>query len=235
MTDAELMAAIDELRSTMISVATGGERIEQANQQYQQTYHDVAFELDQRGIPMPIPYSDLWGWHGRWSSGDMPRYRDRRTFVAGLINPLLTRLKSNVAPEYEPTGWLKVDRQIAEMRNRLSSAATEEQSQAVGLICREALISAAQVVYKAESHPTLDGVTPSKTDAKRMLEAYIAVEIGGGSNDEIRKHARSALDLSLNLQHKRTATFRDASICAVATVSVIHILAIVAGRRDQVP
>ena len=119
MTDDELMTAIDKLRSTMISVATGGQKIQEVNQQYERTYRDVAFELDQRGIAMPIPDSDLWGWYGRWSSGDMPRYQHRRTFVANLINPLLARLKSNVAPKYEPTGWQKVDRQIAEMRTRL--------------------------------------------------------------------------------------------------------------------
>jgi hypothetical protein len=41
----------------------------------------------------------------------------------------------------EPTGWQKVDRQLQEMRLRLSSADTEEQCQSVGLLCREILIS----------------------------------------------------------------------------------------------
>jgi hypothetical protein len=44
----------------------------------------------------------------------------------------------------------------------------------------EALISVAQAVYVAERHPTLDGVAASNTDAKRMLEALIAVEFAGG-------------------------------------------------------
>jgi hypothetical protein len=45
----------------------------------------------------------------------------------------------------EPTGWQKVDRQLQEVRMRLDSAETEEQFQAVGLLCREVLISVAQV------------------------------------------------------------------------------------------
>jgi len=87
------------------------------------------------------------------------------------------------------------------------------------LFCREALISAAPAVYDAARHPPLDGDAPSTTDAKRMLESYIAVELAGGTNDEARKHARSALDLAAPLQHKRTASFRDAAMCIEATSS----------------
>jgi hypothetical protein len=49
-----------------------------------------------------------------------------------------------VAVFEEPTGWQKVDRQLQEMRGRLDAAGTEEQYQAVGLLCREVLISVAQ-------------------------------------------------------------------------------------------
>lgn len=90
----------------------------------------------------------------------------------------------------------------------------------------------AQVVYDPASHPPLDGVTPSATDAKRMLEAYIAVELGGGANEATRRHARSALDLANVLQHRRTATFREAALCVEATTTVVNVVAIVAGRRD---
>jgi hypothetical protein len=34
------------------------------------------------------------------------------------------------------------------------------------------------------------------------------------------------------LQHKRTATFRHAALCAEATVAVINLVAIVSGQRD---
>jgi hypothetical protein len=54
----------------------------------------------------------------------------------------------------------------------------------------------------------------------------------GQSKEDLRKYARSAFDLANNLQHRRTATFRDAAICAEATVSLANLLSIVAGRRD---
>lgn len=84
----------------------------------------------------------------------------------------------------EPLGWPKVDRQIGELRLRLSNAVHEEHFQTVGLLCRETLISGAQVVYNHERHPTVDGTEPSKTDVKRMLEAFVSAELVGSDNEQ---------------------------------------------------
>lgn len=54
-----------------------------------------------------------------------------------------------------------------------------------------------------------------------------------GANEEARAHARAALRLALALQHKRTADFRIAALCAEATASVVNILAVLAGRRGR--
>lgn len=132
-----------------------------------------------------------------------------------------------------PTGWQKVDRQLQEMRTRLDSADTEEQYQAVGLLCREVLISVAQEVYDPSRHAPIDDKTPSDTDAKRMLEAIFEVELKGSSNEEARAHAKAAVRLALALQHKRLADFRTAALCAEGTWSVVNMLAIVAGRRGR--
>lgn len=133
----------------------------------------------------------------------------------------------------EPTGWQKVDRQLQEVRLRLDSADSEEEYQAIGLLCREVLISVAQEVYDPGRHLSLDGVSPSDTDAKRMLEVFFAAELEGGPNEESRLHAKAALRLALALQHKRTADFRMAALCAEATSSVVNILAVLGGRRGR--
>jgi hypothetical protein len=133
----------------------------------------------------------------------------------------------------EPTGWPKVDRQLGELRLRLGEASNEEQFQSVGHLCRETLISAAQVVFNRERHPPFDGTEPSKTDAKRMLEAFVNVELAGSENAAVRKLAKAAFDLSNDLQHKRTATFRDAALSAEATLSTVGIIAIISGRRGR--
>jgi hypothetical protein len=140
-----------------------------------------------------------------------------------------------VAVFEEPTGWQKVDRQLQEMRLRLDTAETEEQFQAVGLLCREVLISVAQEVYNPVRHPPLDGVVVSTTDAKRMLESIIESDLQGSDGKEARAHARAAVNLSVALQHKRTADFRMAALCSEGTLSVVNMLAILAGRRGRSP
>ena len=231
MTDEELLAVVYRIRNLMISVSTGGPRIQEVNDEFLAEVDTMSRELSQRRIDNPLPYSDLWVWHGKWSSGDLPTYASRRVYITELFEPLIRQIKTGNSSEYEPTGWARVDRTVSELRRRLSEANSEEHYQAIGLLCREALISTAQAVFDPEQHPTLDGVKASETDAKRMLESYIAVALAGGSNDFLRKHVRAALDLAIHVQHRRTASYRDAAICLEATISVVNIIAIVAGLR----
>lgn len=230
--DQGLLDLIARIKGTLISVATGGPRIQEVNAEFQQDVGHLRAELIRRGVSNPLTFDDLWVWHGIWSSGDMPTYGLRRVHVTKLFDPLINQINSPSLTAYEPTGWTRVDRNADELRSRFQQASNEEQFQAVGLLCREALISAAQAVYDPLKHPPSDGVKVSDTDAKRMFDAYIPVALEGSSNDFLRKHARAALDLAVHLQHRRTATFREAALCVEATTSVINIVAVVAGLRD---
>ena len=116
MTDAELTAALDQLRSVMISVSTGGPRIDSVDPQFRLTYSLVIEELSDRGIPNPLHYGDLWQWYGRWSSGDLPSYQSRRVFVADLFDPLIARIRTGASQTPQPTGWARVDRNVGEFR-----------------------------------------------------------------------------------------------------------------------
>ena len=161
-----------------------------------------------------------------WQISESRQISGRPVFAAG-------RIGSRTEIFEDPTGWQIVDRQFQEVRLRLDTAASEEQYQVVGLLCREVLISVAQTVYDSDRHPSLDGVAPSATDAKRMLEAIFDRELAGGTNEEARAHAKAALKLTLALQHMRTANFVTAALCAEATASVVNLLAILAGRRGR--
>ena len=161
-----------------------------------------------------------------WEIFEAKRISNKPVFAARKIG---TRVELFA----EPTGWQKVDRQVQEVRSRLLGAGTEEQYQAVGLLCREVLISAAQAIFKPPLHSTLDDTKPSDTDAKRMLEAIFEAKLKGGANEEARGHAKAAIKLALALQHKRTANSMMAALCAEATLSVVNLLAILDGRRDR--
>jgi hypothetical protein len=163
----------------MIAVATGGPpRIQAVNAEYQERRERLAAMLADLDISDPNPFRDLWVWYGKWSSGDLPSYHSRRQFISELYGPLIDRLRKGPTTRTstifkEPTGWAKVDRTVSEVRQRLERATTEEQFQAVGLLCREALISLGQTVFDPDRHKILDDVKVSPTDAKRMLEAYL--------------------------------------------------------------
>src|SRR5437899_2740495 len=92
--------------------------------------------------------------------------------------------------------WSTVDRSLMTAAAQLRRAASPEDFQAVGLFCRESLISLAQAVFDAQRHKTEDGVQPSSTDSKRMLDAFFSSELSGGSNEEARRHARASVSLA---------------------------------------
>jgi hypothetical protein len=236
-TDEELLEEIDAQRSLMIAVATGGPPIKTVNQEYIERREWIQSALKERGLRDPNPYFDLWRWYGKWSSGDLPTYQSRRECISDIYEPLIERIKqgglTRGAEVFDgPSGWVRVDRGLDEIRRRLEEASTEEQFQTVGLLCREALISLAQTVYDSSRHTPMDRTDPSETDAKRMLEAYLANELAGGTNEAARRHAKAALALANDLQHRRTATFRQAALCAEATTSVVNLIAIISGRRN---
>jgi len=235
--EAQLIAEIESQKDLMIAVATGGPRIQEKNQEYRERRSTIKVQLAKQSLDDPNPYPDLWAWYGRWSSGDLPSYQSRRKYISDLYAPLLEyltkpRLIRLAEPVHQPTGWARVDRGIDAIRGRLESVRTEEEFQTVGLLCRETLISLAQAIHNPTIHAPIDGVTPSTTDASRMLEGYFAHELEGSSNEASRKHARAALALANELQHRRTATFRDAALCAEATRTVVNIVAIISGKRQ---
>lgn len=233
----DLVERIDKMKSILISVSTGGPKIETVNGEYMQLYDQLNEIFDKLKIENPNKFKSLWDWYGRWSSGDLPSYRSRRQFVNELYKDVLELIQNSsdvvaVDQPYELTGWMRVDRGVAEIRKRINEASTEEQYQAVGLISRETIISLAQAVYDPEVHQSLDGVAPSGTDAKRMLEAFIAYELRGSSDEAYRKYAKAALTLANDLTHRRSASIHEASICVIAVISLVNIIKVITNKSN---
>jgi len=226
---AALLAELIIHRGMMINVATGGDRIQDVNDYY------VAREARIRErMPADVryenPYEDLWAWYRHWDA-NFGRWAERRHYIRGLFAPAIAALsKRSTLPilEREPTGWERVDRAMAKARSNLELASAEEDYQTIGLVCREAIISLAQAVYDPSIHQSQDGVTPSPTDANRMLEAYVAHVFPGESYKEVRAHHRASLALALNLQHRRTATRQLGALCVEATASTVAVVSIIA-------
>jgi len=229
---ASLLAELLIHRDMMIDVATGGARIQEVDDYYRARETRIRQTIPE-GVQYENPHDDLWDWYRHWSA-DLPQYKDRRFYVRQLFGPAIdaiSRRSSLPSEPREPTGWERVDRALSKARMQLETASAEEDCQAIGLLCREIIISLAQAVYDPAIHESLDGVRPSETDANRMLEGYIGHAFPGTSNKEIRAHARASLALALNLQHRRTATRQLAALCVEATASTTAVISIIA-RAD---
>jgi len=224
----------------MIAVSTGGPRIQDKDQEYRERRLRIKATLLRKQIDDPNPYSDLWAWYGKWSSGDLPTYQSRRQYIGGLYQPLidvlsLQEMERPSEPTLEETGWPKVDRGVDGIRFALETAKNEVDYQTIGLRCRETLISIAQAVYNPFVHAPSDGTQPSSTDEYRMLDAYFSSELSGQAAEALRRHAKASLTLANDIQHRRSASFRDAALGAEATRTVVNIVAIISGRRDSKP
>ena len=95
MNTAELLKQVDRLKATMISVATGGARIENVQPEFADTFDAVSAELSSRGIDNALPYRDLWQWYGHWSGiPELKTYQSRRIYVATLFEPLIKTVQT---------------------------------------------------------------------------------------------------------------------------------------------
>ena len=227
---------LDRMSQVLIAVSTGDKATVPISTRYKQDYEQLGGDLKKLDIENPVPFSDLLYWNGEWSNGNYPSYDSRRDYVQNLFGQIEGRIRDVLATKSgeifpEPTGWPKVDRQLAAAKKQFASANSEELFQSVGHLCRETLISLAQAVYDRRLHPPVDQKEPSRTDAKRMLTDYLAVEAKGSSNDKVRSNVKSALDLANALQHKRTADYKHAALSLQASTSVVNYIAILSGQR----
>lgn len=236
-TKSGLIEHVQRIKSLLISVSTGGPKIQSVNNNYKKLYSLIDNIFEKLGITNPNGYKDLWEWYGRWSAGDLPTYQSRRQFINDLYLEVLELIeKSNddtqIDQPYEITGWERVDRGVSEIRKRMNEAKTEEQFQTVGLLSREVIISLAQEVYDSNIHISPDEIKPSSTDAKRLLDAFISHELRGSSNEAYRKYAKSALALANDLTHRRSANIQEASVCVIAVISLVNIIKVITQKTN---
>lgn len=224
-------------REMMIDVSEGRKRIQEFDDYYGARQARLVEGCAGAGIKYENPHEGLWDWFRFWKEQGWESWAERRNYVRKLFaDPMKAAVGRvhNPSPvgEREPTGWEQVDRQIAKARMQFDRASAEEDWQGVGLTCREVLISLGQAVHDPEVHPLTDdkGTTISRTDARRLLDAWLHHEMPGGHNKEVRAHIKASLDLAVNLQHRRTATRQLATLCLEATSSAVTVIAIIAGR-----
>jgi hypothetical protein len=233
----DLLCNLIKLKSLLIRIATGLDRIQDMNDEYFLTKRQSERLISSFDIDFKLEFNDLWIWYHFYKE-KYGSYHERRNYVNELFNPIIKTLvtKREISRDEIPlTGWERVDRVLSKARGLLDLGKNEEDFQQIGLYCREVFITLGQILYKPEQHKLIDDVNPSQTDSKRLLEIYVENDLQGKSKSALRKYLRSAIDLSNDLQHKRTANMTDANICLEATYSVTNTIKIIEEENKYRP
>ena len=228
-------AQIADAKAILISVATGGPKINSVNNRYQLLSKQIQSTLKPLGIDTSKIYVDLWAWYSVWST-QFKTYQERRDHISSIFKEIevaLSTLGEDNFNDVDETGWAKVDRGIREIKTRFRQANTEEQLNAVGVLCRETLINVAQVIFDPELHSKYSDVPPSPTDSKRMIDCFFAHELGEKENENLRRFAKDANMLANELTHRRSISRRDAAICVNATFATINIIFSFSSTRER--
>lgn len=91
MNQRELITYIERLQDLMVSVSTGGHRIDDVDDTYKTLFVKVTAELKEKGIPNKNSFSSLWDYYGYWSR-ELPTYQSRREYVRSLYKEILDKL-----------------------------------------------------------------------------------------------------------------------------------------------
>jgi hypothetical protein len=223
-----LIEILDAQKQLLISVATGGERVDDVNKRYIRRRKALNDGLRTRGIKPPFPYEDLWSWYGHWSA-ELGTYAQRRVHITGLTNPVREQLEamldgvqvSDPGGEPLPT-WASLDARVEGIVNELRTARTTDDYQDVGRRCREVLIDTAKLLADPSLVPA-GQEPPQSANAKAWLDLFLASRAAGRSHAELRKFIPAAWDLAQKVTHGGVRRL-DAYAAAQATVLVVRTL-----------
>ncbi len=84
---------IAQIKSLMITVATGKARIDDVEAEYVDRRSVLAARLANAGIQDPNRFRSLWDWYNHWKAEGMTSYQQRRTFVNQIYAPVIDILE----------------------------------------------------------------------------------------------------------------------------------------------
>lgn len=128
------------------------------------------------------------------------------------------------------TPWEEINNYQKTLLDTLTKAKHSLDYQNVGLISRTIMEKLADLLFEKEIHndPNLD---LNKGKFKNQLHAFIQYQLKGKSNEELRKLAKNSVDFSRDAigviqktTHKLDGQGYFAEICAISTISTIHLL-----------
>ncbi|MHB8448865.1 MAG: hypothetical protein ACYDAQ_00095 [Mycobacteriales bacterium] len=213
------LALMDLVRDDrQLSGTSGGQRIGNADMRV--AVHALERAAARAGFNFRLPFRDHEAWKSYWIRKDAKgSWQARRDLLSDLFDQAYASmmaaqdrtLESTLAQAVSPQdklGWPEVDTEVGELRRHFRTATTPQDYRAVGNDCVHLLEALSRKVYDHQLHGQKDEPEPPIANTKMRLERYVEARLPGPGNAEMRKFARSAIELAQAIKHRGTPTGR---------------------------
>jgi hypothetical protein len=231
------LALMDLVRDDLqLSGTGGGERITDANMRVATRALERA--IARAGHEFKLPFRDHAGWRSFWirkgasGPGGWQARRDLlseifdapyASLMAAQDRALDSTLVEAVSP-HSSLGWPGVDTEIGELRRHFRTASTPADYRTVGNDCVHLLEAVSRQVYDHERHTPAGEEEPPVAKTKLRLERFVEERLPGASNVEMRRFARSTIELAQAIKHGGTPSRAEAGIAADAVIVLANML-----------
>ncbi len=188
------------------------------------------------GLVLNLPFSDFSSFRTHWVTNDATgSWQARRDILNVRFEPLHRQLAEREDDElgsalakpvtsHPGTGWSRVDIEINELRRHFGSARSPQDYRNVGNDCVAVLERLSEVVFDPELHLREGEPEPPVANTKDRLGRFVENAASGPANSEIRKVARSAIELAQAIKHQSEPTRRNAGIAADSVILLANLL-----------
>lgn len=192
--------------------------------------------LRRLGIELKIPWKGLIGFKTYWiNNGGYGSWQARREILTSLFSPIDDQLEemeyrqfqSEVADAVSPhgvLGWVEVDDEVSQLKQRFRTAATRQDYRDVGNRCVATLEALSRVVYDPVRHLREGEGVPSPDKTKQRIERYVEDSLAGSENEKVRAVAKKVIELAHSVKHSPDPSRRAAGIAADSVILLAHIL-----------
>lgn len=231
------LALMDLVRDDLqISGTSGGARISDENMRL--AVRALERTSTRAGLEFRLPFRDHAGWRSYWirkGASGAGGWQARRDLLSDLFDApyaslmamqdraLRSTLAEAVSP-HERLGWPNVDTEVGELRRHFRSASTPADYRAVGNDSVHLLEALSRQVYDHARHTPAGEDEPPVAKTKLRLERFVEHRLSGSDNTELRKFARSAIELAQAVKHKGTPSRTEAGTAADAVIVLANLL-----------
>jgi hypothetical protein len=229
------LALMDLVRDDLLKSGTGGGE-DLTDAQMRVAVRALQRTSARAGHEFQLPFRDHAGWRAWWGRNDgYGSWQARRDLLSNLFDEPYARMMAahdraldstllEAVSPHERLGWPEIDTEIGELRRHFRTASTPQDYRAVGNDCVHLTEALSREVYDHVAHTPEGEDEPPAANTKVRLTRYIDARLPGRGNAEMRKFARSAIELAQAVKHSGAPTRTEAGILADAVIALANML-----------